>query len=200
MWFGYYSPITRFPEFIAGCCSGAIYMKIRGSAGAPLLDTIGGYTALALFIFGVALFSINLKISYPIATMLMRVVPVVAISYLLIFVSRRASVISHSLSLPWIVSGGEISYSIYLVHPFVLGWFVKPEQPEISLVGFAQWTITMITAGLCVIVLSCGTYTTIEYPARRWLRDKLMKAAVVPLNPQIPAAGAVVPEASTVPS
>jgi peptidoglycan/LPS O-acetylase OafA/YrhL len=174
MWFGYYSPITRISEFVAGCCAGALYMRCSDKVGWPVAEHMAGYAAFALLVFGTALFSLDLGIPYAAVTMLLRALPVLAISYLLVFVSRRGSLIGRFLSLPWIVAGGEVSYSIYLVHPFVLGLFLKPEQEHLTLGGFAEWLAVITTSTLFVIVFACGTYTMIERPGRRWLRGKLM--------------------------
>jgi peptidoglycan/LPS O-acetylase OafA/YrhL len=70
------------------------------------------------------------------------------------------------------VAGGEISYSIYLLHPFLLSWFVKPEL-SFSVAKFGLWMTTVASASAAVIVMSFGTWSLIEVPCRRWLRDTL---------------------------
>jgi hypothetical protein len=62
-----------------------------------------------------------------------------------------------SLSASAIVSGGEISFSVYsyLPHPVVLPWLLKPEI-EFSAVNFGLWLAIIVLSSGAVIVMSYG--------------------------------------------
>jgi peptidoglycan/LPS O-acetylase OafA/YrhL len=55
--------------------------------------------------------------------------------------------------------GGDISYSVYLVHSPIFFWLgiVRPTSTKIFLLGFLT----------CVVLVSCVTYRLIERPSRR---------------------------------
>jgi peptidoglycan/LPS O-acetylase OafA/YrhL len=62
---------------------------------------------------------------------------------------------------------GNASYSFYLLHSFVLGWYFMPVG-ELKPYGFAGYLIGL----LLPIVIALFVYRFIEEPARRKLRPK----------------------------
>jgi peptidoglycan/LPS O-acetylase OafA/YrhL len=65
------------------------------------------------------------------------------------------------------IGGGEISYSIYLLHPFVLSQFAANLGLYLGLMGIVVGS---------VLVISYITWALIEVPSRRWVRDTLTRA------------------------
>lgn len=67
---------------------------------------------------------------------------------------------------PVIVSGGEISYAVYLFHVTLIGiviaW-VRPETP-------ALWLASLLVALAVIVLVSAGGHHLIERPAQRALR------------------------------
>lgn len=80
---------------------------------------------------------------------------------------------------------GEASYSIYLLHPWVLHVFLAPGPQKVSDLVACEWAVRMVmSVGFCLCI-SLGTYAAIEVPGRRWLRGALGWAAGV----RAPSAG-----------
>lgn len=171
MWIGYYSPLTRISEFIAGCIVGAIIDRSNTGEQAGS-HTTGLIVCLAGLIFIVILYSTPIGLSQADLTATLRAGPLAGFAYLVWFLARFGSRASRFLSVPAMIAGGEISYSLYLLHPFILSWFVKPEM-QFSAANFALWLVIMATAIGAVVVTSYGTWALIEVPCRRWLREKL---------------------------
>lgn len=74
------------------------------------------------------------------------------------------------LSARALVYGGQISFSLYMVHELVhTAWNWAAQQFELTLVGPAgPWLLTAILA----VTLACSAllYHVVEEPARRWMR------------------------------
>jgi peptidoglycan/LPS O-acetylase OafA/YrhL len=171
MWIGYYSPLTRINEFVAGCIVGAIIGRSR-TGEQPGWHALGLIACLAGLAFAAALYSTPIGLPHEALTATLRAGPLAGFAYLVWFLARFDSRAARILSVPATIAGGEISYSIYLLHPLVLSWFVKPEM-NFSAANFGLWLLTMATAIGAVLVVSCGTWALIEVPCRRWLRDTL---------------------------
>src|SRR5262249_53385421 len=90
------------------------------------------------------------------------------LAFIMIFMARYDSALSRVLSHRTLVRGGELSYSIYLVHPFVITMFILTAIPPLS--ATAEWTFRTATAMISAIVLAGGTFSLIEMPAKRWIR------------------------------
>jgi len=168
MWIGYYSPLTRICEFVAGCIVGAIIAK-SSTNERPGWHMLGLVVCLASLAIVVALYSTPIGLSQQALTAAQRAGPVAGFAYLIWFLSRFESRTGRFFSSRAMLAGGEISYSIYLLHPFVLPWFIKPEM-NFSAANFGLWFTVMAFASGTVIAMSYGTWALIEVPSRRWLR------------------------------
>ena len=119
-----------------------------------------------------ALYSTPIGLSQASLTAALCAGPLTGFAYLVWFLARFDSWAARILSTSTMIAGGEISYSIYLLHPFVLSWFLKPEM-DFSAANFGLWLAIMATAIGAVVVMSYGTWALIEVPCRRWLRNTL---------------------------
>jgi peptidoglycan/LPS O-acetylase OafA/YrhL len=90
------------------------------------------------------------------------------------FLARFDSRPARLLSAPVMIGAGEISYSIYLLHPFIVSRFVRPEM-NLPAAHYGLWLVVMAMAIGAVIVASSVTWALIEVPCRRWLRNKLTR-------------------------
>jgi peptidoglycan/LPS O-acetylase OafA/YrhL len=174
-WLLYYSPYMRLFQFISGCLACHLYLTLQyrsptrlETCRAGLLAYLAGIALLAMTVIGN--FS-DLTVYRMTCALLLQIIPLVALSFLMFFVSRYSSGLSHVLSLRPLVIGGEASYSIYLLHPFVLVGIegtgrLLPSQivPQLAFLG-----VTALAVGL----ISHATYRLIERPAKNWLRQKL---------------------------
>jgi peptidoglycan/LPS O-acetylase OafA/YrhL len=97
--------------------------------------------------------------------------------------------IAKFLSTTWMVHGGRISYSLYLVHipVFEIFWFAMT-RPALA-PGTALATFLIPQVLLLAVVLGHLCYAYIEEPARVWLRRKGPRSATERLAPVPVAAG-----------
>jgi peptidoglycan/LPS O-acetylase OafA/YrhL len=160
--------VTRLP----GSAPGALppYLAVLSLLAMAVPRRAAGGSELSLpFLLGMPL-SMTPGSSI-IATILLQIVPLLAFPFLMFFLSRYSSGLSRMLSFRPIVFGGEVSYSIYLLHPFVLlgttQLFAWVDQTNVTgQLGFMAATTAV------VIVISIGTYRFIERPAKKWLRGQ----------------------------
>lgn len=70
---------------------------------------------------------------------------------------------------------GDSSYSLYLIHPFIIQFFYKVLNFENSMIGFNHYLLTLLIVFL-VLVFSIITFTKIEKPfnliLKKWLNLK----------------------------
>jgi peptidoglycan/LPS O-acetylase OafA/YrhL len=176
-WLTYYSPYLHVSQFLAGCIAAMIYARlaaveisIRGRRRAAILF----WLAIAgLLVTPVALF---FQPSWAAASLwieiAVRLDEVACFSVILIATSRYG--FARFLGSRPLVLGGECSYSIYLLHPFLirLAMIGKSETPPLPEFLFRLCVFVAI-----VTVVACLTYLLIEAPARTWLRRKLGSSA-----------------------
>ncbi len=169
MWIGYYSPLTRIDEFLAGCIVGAIIVRSTMGGEQPGWHRLGLIACLAALVVAAALYSTPIGLSQAALTSAQRAGPLAGFAYLIWFLARFESRAARILSAPVMIFGGEISYSIYLLHPFIVSRFARPPM-EFSSANFGLWLVIMALAICTVIAISWISWTTIEVPGRRCLR------------------------------
>jgi peptidoglycan/LPS O-acetylase OafA/YrhL len=175
-WLIYYSPYMRLFQFISGCIACHLYLTLQyrtpttvEMSRARVLAYLAVMAALAMII------PVNFShlTTYRLTcALLLQVIPLVAFSFLIFFVSRYGSGLGHALSLRPLVVGGDASYSMYLLHPFVLLGIGQIIGGLLTSNIVAQLTFLGVTA-LAVALISHATYRFIEHPAKKWLRRKL---------------------------
>jgi peptidoglycan/LPS O-acetylase OafA/YrhL len=158
MWIGYYSPITRISEFVAGCIVAAIIVQSR-TGETPGWHALGLVACVAGLVFVVALYSTPISLSHQTLTAVQRSGCVAGFSYLIWFLARFDSRPARLQSAPVMIGAGEISYSICLLHPFIASRFVRPEMNLAA--HYGQWLVVMAMAIGAVIVVSCVTWALI---------------------------------------
>jgi peptidoglycan/LPS O-acetylase OafA/YrhL len=169
-WLTYYSPYLHVSQFLAGCIVAMIYEKL---ASAPIGDgERKGATALFwLSVTGLAVtpFALFLQPRMPASyfwiELGVRLDEVVAFSVILIAVSRYG--LARFLSSRAMVLGGECSYSVYLLHPFLvrLAMIGKSELPSLPEFLFRLSLFVLIATSIAAV-----TYIVIEAPSRAWIR------------------------------
>jgi peptidoglycan/LPS O-acetylase OafA/YrhL len=171
MWVTYYSPFTRIFEFGIGCLVGC-YFTLKGRiAGGSSIPIILGLFALlvAIFVFanGDAFAS-----AWAVHDLAIRAGLAIG-SALLIYgmASRPDHRISRILASRPARIGGEISYSTYLLHPFVLVLLVHQTLARSTALSVCEWLLTMFVALVIIYSASYCTYRMVEVPARRWIKS-----------------------------
>jgi len=180
-WLVYLSPYFHIPEFVAGCLTCQIYLLIR-RADAPMgigvaeglgwLGVAWILTALALLVarwdFGVDnqffAFVVFLHMNF-----LMAPGCCVLILALALGGSTLARVLGHRV--PTYL--GEVSYSIYLGHPFVFTFLV--------VIGLSAPGYVMPLGFVLVAVWASLLYFAIERPGKAWLRAAFGGASRLPM-------------------
>jgi peptidoglycan/LPS O-acetylase OafA/YrhL len=173
MWVTYYSPITRIFEFGIGCVAACYFMSKRRPATGSGISTTSGLVMLlmAILVFGNGRAFAN---AWALHDLTIRAGLAVG-SALLVYgmASNPDHLISRILSTKPALIGGEISYSTYLIHPFVFVLvFHQALAPDASLL-VAEWLLTMVAAFAAVYIVSYASYRVIEVPTRKWIKYHL---------------------------
>ena len=179
-WLYYVSPYARLFEFVGGCLVCQLFFILRPRSNSRWRNEVLFWAGAAwlvasfcLFTYaGIALDGAPVRGRSPIIEFLVSAhmnvlfAPGILLLLLGIALGCRAA---YLLSLAPIVLLGEISYSIYLGHPFVAAFaFVSPTSAH-------QW-LGIGGDMFLACVFALGLYQSIERPAKLWLRNKLNPA------------------------
>lgn len=178
-WLTYYSPYIRLFQFLAGCVACHLYLTARDQSptrreafGACVIGYLAALSPLAITIISELTRVTEYRMT---CAMLLQILPLIAFPFLMLFLARYSSALCRVLSLRPIVVVGEISYSIYLLHPFVLFAMQALFEGLYQTSVIAQVSLAAATSVL-VILMSFATYHLIERPAKRWIRGQTATA------------------------
>jgi peptidoglycan/LPS O-acetylase OafA/YrhL len=154
-----FNPLLRGLEFVIGMAFGFVFLRGVRPKSANLLFVLG----VAALAFAIAL---NGRIPYPI------------LHTALLAPAFAAMIFSLAMQPPWarVLEGkvpvllGDASYSLYLLHPIVLGFALQGRERAYSPVG-------VLVLAAVAVVISALVFLLIEQPARRWIRGKPKAAA-----------------------
>lgn len=177
-WFGYFSPYIRILEFVLGALVAHIYISLEKKpvTNRELRIGMAGFIGAMISIIILTMILRNqgydsmtsylafLKTNFAFA-------PLIAV--VIFCCARYETNISRILGSKVLVAGGDASYSIYLIHPWILTMLQCSGTPKLSGVLFLEWLFRVFFATFFTIAVSIGTYRVIEVPVRRWLRRKL---------------------------
>ncbi len=169
-WLTYYAPYLHVAQFLAGCLVAMAYLE---RAAKPVSrGEQGGVTVLFwLSVVGLALlpvllfFQPRLPHDYLAIEIAVRLGEVAFFSVIMLGASRYG--LARFLSWRAMIIGGECSYSVYLLHPFLM---------RIAMVGTSDIvTVPEFVLRLCLFVavttaVAWGAYSLVEAPSRAWLR------------------------------
>jgi peptidoglycan/LPS O-acetylase OafA/YrhL len=169
-WLVYLSPYFHIPEFLAGCLTCQIYLLIRRS-GAPLRTAAGeifAWTGVAWLLAGLVLlvaqwdFGERGQFLDYVVFLHKNFLMAPGCCLLILALALGGSSIARALGHGVPTYLGEVSYSIYLGHPFVFTFMV--------LLGLGAPAYVM-TLGFGLVVLWASLlYFAIERPGKAWLR------------------------------
>jgi peptidoglycan/LPS O-acetylase OafA/YrhL len=174
-WLQYESPYIRIGEFILGCLVAQCYERMKPSPPGPREIRAGGIAlVVALFSIPVMIFlmhsptigtDIFSKMQYNVG-----LAPSVAI--LIFCLIRYQSGLSRWLSCRLLISLGEASYSIYLVHWFIWAEVTGLAEPPLPVTAYniAFLTGRFLLVLALIMLVSVMIYRCYEAPARRWMR------------------------------
>jgi peptidoglycan/LPS O-acetylase OafA/YrhL len=162
-WLGFYSPWLRIVEFLLGAVAAQFIATVSWTRNAA---AFASWTAIVLILTGHLIATTQLL---PINTTLMTCLsPLFAI--LVAAAATGGHPISRVLSWRWMVWGGQASYSLYLLHYWVLHEFgvrLAWERPRGERYGIwlGLMLVSLLVAQVC--------YRLYERPAQRWVRRLL---------------------------
>jgi peptidoglycan/LPS O-acetylase OafA/YrhL len=169
-WLIYFSPYYRIAEFMVGCLTAAIFMQLSHDKPGKTENLIGS-SALIFFIVSAALlhmaiFNASGRFGWMI-TLHQSFGFALPMGGIIFCAARYQNFVSRFLSLPVILLGGEISYSLYLLHLSIATHF-----------HHLYFALPAVFLGAYL------SYRIIEVPFRKRLRDSLIiKSQPVELKP-----------------
>jgi peptidoglycan/LPS O-acetylase OafA/YrhL len=163
-WILFQSPYGRISEFLLGAIAAQVYLTRAGKDKGELTGHVLTYGSLGIFLaLVVAIFAPPRNPYGAIGTQCCAVF----VATLIYAAARYRSLLSRFLSSPLLVKLGNASYSLYLLHYFVLhdyGQLLVVRHPDVS-----RWAIYI---GMMIVALAVSyvSYMVIERPALRWVR------------------------------
>ncbi len=163
-WILFQSPYGRISEFLLGAVAAQVFLVRSGKSDSSLTGKVLSYGSLAVFLaLVVAIFGPARSPYSVIGTQCCASV----VALLIYAAARYRTLLSGFLSSPLLVKLGNASYSLYLLHYFILhdyGQLLVVRNPDVS-----RWTIYF---GMMIVALAVSyvSYVLIERPALRWVR------------------------------
>jgi peptidoglycan/LPS O-acetylase OafA/YrhL len=179
MWLVYYSPYFHLGEFVSGCLAGALYDRMRGTPVGDFERRVLAFGSVAALVIYCCVFaSVDVRDELVAAgawqNAVRRTGAMPLIAFLLFVAARdQEGWLSRTLSGRLMVQGGEVSYSIYMLQALTGIVFVQTPRQSLTPALAIGYAVLLVVAIVGTIILAHGTYSVIERPARRWLREKL---------------------------
>jgi peptidoglycan/LPS O-acetylase OafA/YrhL len=163
-WVTFYSPFGRMTEFLLGAFAAQQYLSGSKESGIfarwPTVSTAAAATTF------VGIFVVTVLSGSPIGTFIGLCTASVVALLMLLAVQYTTSV-SRSLSGALVVSLGEASYSLYLLHWYTMTQWAAPYAYPLSFSG----RIAVYLAGMTItIAISRFVFVFFERPSMKWLR------------------------------
>lgn len=162
----YVNPITRFPDFILGVLLFRLYEHLKNRNITALQGNIMEIVSVAVFMV-FYLYASDIPKVYRYSCYYWLPVAMVIISFAL-----QKGVISRLLNNRLMVTGGEISYSFYLIHLFILLSYSEWQKTAALRI---EWYYSVPVLFAVVILLSLLSYRYFEKPMNRKIKLLLNK-------------------------
>jgi peptidoglycan/LPS O-acetylase OafA/YrhL len=163
-WVLFQSPYGRISEFLLGAIAAQVLLRRAGKSEGDVIGKLLTYGSFGLFVVLVVGIYGNGK--SPLSVIGTQCGASI-VALLIYATARYRSLLSRFLSSVPVVKLGNASYSLYLLHYFILhdyGQRLVVQHPEVS-----RWTIYFAMMALALVV-SYVSYVLIERPALRWVR------------------------------
>ncbi len=176
-WFSYFSPFGRFCEFVLGTIVGQ-YILLRQRGGDPrLTGRASGFVETGMIALGAIGVLAAGVLATPKVANVESIMGYGAPSLLLgPFVALIVTACATGQGpLNWLMSsrflqwGGDLSYSLYLLHPMLVTYF---QNPFVDL-GTLYWIEACLRVTVMVllnVLIAAGSYSLIEVPSRAFFR------------------------------
>jgi len=178
-WLIYFSPYSRISEFLVGCLTAAIYMQVSHRQPSRREERYG------LIALSAALISVPICHHYifnPPQFSFLSWIPTLhqcfgfapSVSVIIFCCARYHNFITRFFCNPTILMGGEISYSIYLLHLPIAEAFSRDAAPVTLLKVLLADSSRFLIAIVAILGAAMITYRFVEVPSRRILRKSLV--------------------------
>jgi peptidoglycan/LPS O-acetylase OafA/YrhL len=168
-WWLSLSPWCRVPEFLLGALCAQLYVQVHTVAITPSQTTFVRWIGAAGAIWIVCAFLLCYRYIYVQAAF--NFAPgIAAVMFCLASCRSRASALVEN---PPALAIGEASYSVYMLHGFVLYLVMQGDYPSIPLAIFR-----IAIAWALISFLSLGVYRYFEAPARRFIKAYRLPAVL----------------------
>lgn len=181
-WLMYFSPYSRVAEFIVGCISADIFMRLQRRP-VTIGEKIGGLVllnaALAALVFIHCVIYTSLGDSLAVTFSGRKIAPGIvaqyapAIAVLLFCCARYVTWFSRLMSHRIMVACGDASYSLYLLHIIVAEAAAVQGSVEMTDSNMFLLSLRVLAVIAICVVISIALYRGFEMPARRWVRGLL---------------------------
>ena len=162
----YVNPITRFPDFIVGMLLFQLYDRLKNRNITSYQGSIIEIASIVLFLV-FYLYAAEIPKVYRYSCYYW-----FPVAFILISFSLQKGIVSRLLSNRILVIGGEISYSFYLIHLFVLLSYVKWQKESDFHIA---WYISIPILFCIIVLLSLLSYYYFEKPMNKRVKALLSK-------------------------
>lgn len=160
----YVNPLTRFPDFIVGLLLFRLYEKMKHCRLSVWTGSLMEVGSLVVFL---AFYQLSSDIPKVYRYSCYYWLP---IAFVLGSFALQRGVLSRMLSNRFLVVGGEISYSFYLIHLMVLLPYAEWQQTSGLHVA---WYVSVPLLWTFIMLLSLLSYRCFEKPVNRWVKALL---------------------------
>lgn len=161
----YVNPLTRFPDFIVGILLYKAYTHMKDRSISFRTGSLLEIGAIALFLM-FYLYAADVPKVYRYSCYYW-----IPVSAVLLCFSLQKGIISRWLSNRLLVIGGEISYSFYLIHLFVL--LTYAEGQKTGTFPSVDWQVAVPVLFCIVIALCLLSYYYFEKPMNKYIKKLL---------------------------
>lgn len=162
----YVNPITRLPDFIAGMLLFQLYDRLKSKNITFCQGSIIEIASMALFL-GLYLYAAEIPKVYRYSCYYWLPIACILISF-----SLQKGMVSRLLFNRFLVIGGEISYSFYLIHLFVLLSYAKWQKESDFHI---DWYVSIPLLFCIITLLSLLSYYSFEKPMNKLVKRLLNK-------------------------
>jgi peptidoglycan/LPS O-acetylase OafA/YrhL len=178
-WLFYFSPYVRVFEFFMGCLAAHVFI-LHMDHPVTKTEQLAANTALVLALLSLGVLG-GCYLGFIQYGQLNSYVQFLALNFLcaptfgfiLFYVSRYDGVFTRWLASPMLITLGNTSYSIYLIHTWTLRIFTRNPAPTLNWLWGVEAIFRICCAIFLTLIVSYATYYLIEAPSRIWLRKAL---------------------------
>jgi hypothetical protein len=175
-WFTYFSPYVRIGEFIAGVCAARMFMVTRNEGHLPAHQQHANWLCIGSGVAIIAFIIINICFAHDSFLYLLSqnfgYAPFLA--YIFYACSRYPNILTKWCSTGLMQTGGEISYSVYILQFWTYSHVIpEPVAEWPSHLAYEVSLLKVLLYILLTTIIALCSYHIVEMPCRRLIRKWL---------------------------